>query len=63
MTDELSNISRRDFTKLSTLALAALPVMGFENALNGHPYSQGANELKVYLFSIFITIGQVINKR
>ncbi|SDH63843.1 sugar phosphate isomerase/epimerase family protein [Winogradskyella thalassocola] len=50
MSKPINTFSRRDFAKLSTLGIAALPFLGFQNAFD--PINSATeNDLKVHLFS------------
>lgn len=50
MKREKSRLSRRDFTKLSAMALGTLPIMGFEKAFQGS-ISRTTGDIDVYIFS------------
>ncbi len=51
MSNNNSKLSRREFTKLSTTALAAIPFMSFQNPLYNNTVSVKKDEIDVHLFS------------
>lgn len=50
MGNEISNITRRGFTKLTAMALGSLPLMSFENSLY-ETYAQSTDGIQIHLFS------------
>ena len=51
MSKKLENFSRREFVKLSGLALGAIPLMSFVNTLLQNTFMASEDELNVHLFS------------